>query len=75
VGREAIEGENRINESNHDDHDMIYGNDEESHSESSQYDGDNKIIKKLMEINKIIKKLMVISKTIKSQIKQEEVKE
>jgi hypothetical protein len=41
VEREAIEGEDIINEGNHDDHNMIYGDDGENHSESSQSDGDN----------------------------------
>jgi hypothetical protein len=41
VGRKAIEGKNTINKSNHDDHDMIYGDDRKNHSESSQSDGDN----------------------------------
>jgi hypothetical protein len=41
VEREAIEEDNRINEGNHNDHDMIYGDDGENHSESSQSDGNN----------------------------------
>jgi hypothetical protein len=33
VGRKAIEGENRINEGNYDDHDRMCGDGGENHSE------------------------------------------
>jgi TnpA family transposase len=36
VRREAIKGENIINEGNHDDHAKIYGDDGENHTELNQ---------------------------------------
>jgi hypothetical protein len=39
--REVIGGENRINKGNHDDYDMIYGDDGKNQNESPQLDGDN----------------------------------
>jgi hypothetical protein len=42
VEREAIEGENRINEGNHDDHDMINGDDGEN-QDHEEVDGDDQV--------------------------------
>ena len=41
VRRETIEEDNRINEGNHNDHDMTYRDDGENYNESSQFDGNN----------------------------------